>query len=92
MMRQLMAELFIVATKADVPLIKILQQNNVDGDQLTEDELVMYNFAVASSGICGVQGAAGVVALYPGGDLYLTQRIALHMCGNLSIEHTRGTS
>ena len=50
MMRQLMAELFIVATKADVPLIKILQQNNVDGDQLTEDELVMYNFAVVSSG------------------------------------------
>ena len=50
MMRQLMAELFIVATKADVPLIKILQQNNVEGDQLTEDELVMYNFAVVSSG------------------------------------------
>ena len=49
-MRQLMAELFIVATKADVLLIKILQQNNVDGDQLTEDELVMYNFAVVSSG------------------------------------------
>ena len=49
MMRQLMAELFIVATKVDVPLIKILQQNNVDGDQLTEDELVMYNFAVVSS-------------------------------------------
>ena len=50
MMRQLMVELFIVVMKADVPLIKILQQNNMDRDQLTEDELVMYNFAVVSSG------------------------------------------
>ena len=50
MMRQLMAELFIVATKANVPLMKILQQDNVDGEKMTEDELAMYNFAVVSSG------------------------------------------
>ena len=45
-----MAELFIVATKANVPLMKILQQDNVDGEKMTEDELAMYNFAVVSSG------------------------------------------